>query len=165
MFFFVDLMFMNCKMDCVGYDWLRKIWPQYMEVILIDFGKEMPCKYISCSFERADLLWIKVVGLLNGANWIRISSVKTNFWSGLWKMQTIPRHISCEILQLIVRPSRERCWQVNIHIPSPLCVVNAMNVIWQFIKLFIPIFKHMCSLHDLSNSALSYSTQHLWGIH
>ena len=50
----------------------------------------------------------------NGVRFTRISSVETTFWSEYCKVQTMPWHISGEILQLIVRLSRKGRRQVNI---------------------------------------------------
>ena len=40
----------------------------------MDFGKELPCKYIAHSFEWADSLEVKVAGQLKG--WIGLDSLE-----------------------------------------------------------------------------------------
>ena len=50
----------------------------------------------------------------NIVRFTRIPSGETTFWCGFCKFQTMPRHISGEILQHILRLSREGCWQVDI---------------------------------------------------
>ena len=49
-----------------------------------------------------------------GVRFTRIPSVETAFWSGLCKVKTMPRHIPGEILQVIVKLSREGPRQVDI---------------------------------------------------
>ena len=51
-------------MDCIGCDWFQNIWPQFLKVVWMDFGKYLPCQYISHSFEWADSFEVKVVGQL-----------------------------------------------------------------------------------------------------
>ena len=53
--------FTICKMDCIGCNWFRNICPPLVEVVWVDFGKEMPYAYISCSFEWADALKFEMV--------------------------------------------------------------------------------------------------------
>ena len=83
----------------------------------MDFGKNLPCKYISCNFEWADLLEIKVIRELKGAmglDSLESHQSKQPFGLDFFQVQTIPCHISTEILQLIVRLSREGHRQVDI---------------------------------------------------
>ena len=50
----------------------------------------------------------------NGVRLTRIPSVGTTMWSGFCKVRTMPRHTSCEMLQIIVRRSCEGRRQVDI---------------------------------------------------
>ena len=51
-------------MDHIGCNWFRNIWSQFPEMVWMNFGNELPCEYISCSFEWADSLEVRVVGQL-----------------------------------------------------------------------------------------------------
>ena len=53
-------------MDCIGCNWFRNTWPQFLEVVWMGFDKGLSWEYISYCFEWADPLQVNVIGQLKG---------------------------------------------------------------------------------------------------
>ena len=68
--------FTDCTMEYIICNWLRNIRPHLFEVVWTDFGKELPCEYISCCLEWADSLKVKVISQLKG--WMGLDSNKSH---------------------------------------------------------------------------------------
>ena len=93
-----DFNFTDCKMDCIRCSWFRNIWPQFLKMVWIDFCKQLPWKYMSCSFE-----WTftrrqggRSAERPNGVRFSRIPLVETTFGSG--QCHAIFQGIYCKLL-------------------------------------------------------------------
>ena len=107
LFFRESFSFTDHKMECISCKWFWNIWPQFAEVA--EWISIRNC--LANAFHAALNEPIhrcqggKSAERVTGVRFSRIPSVETTFWSGISRVQTIPRHTSDEILQLIVRLS------------------------------------------------------------
>ena len=107
--------FTDCKIDCIGCKWFRNIWPQFLEIVWIDFGKELPCYYISFSFGWADSLEVEAVGQLKGR--MGLDSLVSHWLKrlpGLDFATFRQCHAIFKVLQTIGGLSREERQQVDM---------------------------------------------------
>ena len=132
-------------MDFIGCNWFRNICPNFWKrsecISIRNFGKESPSEYISCSFEWADSLEVKVKSAegANGIRFTRVPSVETTFWAGFCKVQTMLRNISGEI-------SQTYCWALSWRAP----------IVWLFDIARIHGRDTRCYLQDLEASAADW---------
>ena len=103
-------------------------WSEWISV------RNCPANIISGSFEFIRSQGGRTAEGTNGFRFTRIPAAETTFWSGFCEVQTMPCHIWDEMLQLIVRLSREGRRQVyvtRIMVATQVVIGKILERAWQ----------------------------------